>query len=115
MTNFERTKQPLGVFEHAGRIAFGMQIPKVNNPYPKTDANGVDEPSAKAWDRGYQAAADEAYAKEHPAKPVVARKPYPFKKSVKPGAPRTNNRPANHPRFVGNRGNAPTPEVRSAK
>jgi len=110
MTCFERTKQILGVFEHAGRIAFGMQIPKGNNPYPKTDANGVAEPSNLAWDRGYQAATDAAYLREHPAKPVVARKPYPFKRPVKPGT----GRPANHPRFVGNRGIAPITEVRRA-
>jgi hypothetical protein len=63
------------VFEHAGRKAFGMQIPKVNNPYPKTDAYGVVEPAAQAWDRGYDAANNEAFQKEHPARPRVDRKP----------------------------------------
>ena len=67
MTNFERTKQPIAVFENAGRIAFGMQIPIGNNPYPKTDKNGVAEPSNLAWDRGYKAAEEEAFLKEHPA------------------------------------------------
>lgn len=111
MTIFERTKQTLAVFEHAGRTAFAMQIPKVNNPYPKTDASGVAEPSNLAWDRGYQAAADETYAKEHPARPVVVRKPH--QRPAKPtGRP---NRPANHPRFVGNRGIVPTAEVRRGK
>ena len=73
MTNFERTKQPIAVFENAGRIAFGMQIPIGNNPYPKTDKNGVAEPSNLAWDRGYKAASDEAFQKEHPAR--VERRP----------------------------------------
>lgn len=105
MTSFERTKQPLSVFEHAGRTAFAMQINKLSNPYPKTDANGVDEPAAKAWDRGYQAAADEAYQKEHPpSKRPDVRKP--FKRSST--GPKFSPRPkpyANHPRFVGKRGN----------
>jgi hypothetical protein len=52
-----------------------MQIPKVNNPYPKTDAYGVVEPAAQAWDRGYDAANNEAFQKEHPARPRVDRKP----------------------------------------
>jgi hypothetical protein len=102
MTTFERTKQPLSVFEHAGRTAFAMQILKTANPYPKTDANGVAEPAALAWDRGYQSAADEAFQKERPARPE--RKPF----ERKPGrrfdkdrtAGRKPSRPANHPRFV---------------
>lgn len=105
MTSFERSKQPLSVFEHAGRTAFAMQIPKANNPYPKTDANGVNEPSAIAWDRGYQAAADEAFQKEHPAKPKFERTP--FKRFEKRPEGRKPSPPANHPRFVGKRGNAP--------
>jgi hypothetical protein len=99
MTSFERTKQPLSVFEHAGRTAFAMQILKTANPYPKTDANGVAEPAARAWDRGYQAAADEAYQKEHPARPVVERRPFKQRFEKRPDG-RKSSRPANHPRFV---------------
>lgn len=110
MTTFERSMQPLSVFEHAGRTAFTMQILKVNNPYQKTDANGVAEPSALAWDRGYQAASDEAFQKEHPARPVVARKPSPSFR--RPPQQHTRNvRPANHPRWKG----GPMAEVKRGK
>jgi hypothetical protein len=99
MTIFERSKQPLSVFEHAGRTAFAMQIPKGNNPYVKTDKNGVAEPSNLAWDRGYQAAADEAFQREHPAKPRVERKPF-KRSSTGPKFTPKPQPPANHPRFV---------------
>lgn len=98
MTTFERTKQPLSVFEHAGRTAFAMQILKTANPYPKTDANGVAEPAALAWDRGYDAASNEAFQKEHPARPVE-RKPFKRRFENRPDG-RKPSRPANHPRFV---------------
>jgi len=86
-----------------------MQIPKVNNPYPKTDAYGVVEPAAQAWDRGYDAANNEAFQKEHPARPRVERKP--FKRSTTgPKFTPKPKPPANHPRFVGR-----STEVRHAK
>lgn len=113
MTSFERTQQPLFVFEHAGRIAFAMQIPKTNNPYAKTDRNGVAEPSNLAWDRGYQAATDEAFQHERPAKPVE-RRPFKRASSGPKFSPRAvdgkSARPANHPRWKG----SPLPPVSRA-
>jgi hypothetical protein len=102
MTSFERSKQPLSTFEHAGRTAFMMVILKTANPYPKTDANGVAEPAALAWDRGYQAAADEAFQKEHPARPERSRPEYKRSQNRNSNRPdgRKSSRPANHPRFV---------------
>lgn len=106
MTKFERACQPLSVFERAGRTAFLMLILKIDNPYPRTDKNGIiPEPANLAWDRGYQEEADALAAKTRAAKPVVARKPYSFKRPIsarKPGSafPRPPARPGNHPRFV---------------
>jgi hypothetical protein len=106
MTEFERTKQTIAVFEHAGRIAYAMQIPVANNPYPKTDAQGRPEPAFAAWDRGYALAGEETFQKARPARPVVARKPSPtFKQPSQP------SRPANHPRWKG----GPMPEVRRGR
>ena len=113
MTLFERTKQPIAVFENAGRIAFGMQVPLGNNPYPKTDKDGVAEPSNLAWERGYKAASEEAFLKEHPArverKPVkktfTGTKPWSSIKHKKDTRP-----PANPPRWKGAR-----PEAGRAK
>jgi hypothetical protein len=108
MTSFELTKQPLAVFEHAGRIAFAMQIPKVNNPYPNGDKNGVPGPAHLAWDRGYQVAADEAYQREHPTRARVEYK-RPRNENRRPDG-RKVSRPANHPHWKGT-----APEVRRAK
>ena len=111
MTNFERTKQTIAVFENAGRIAFGMQIPIGNNPYPKTDKNGVAEPSNLAWDRGYKAAEEEAFLKEHPRKPrLVERKPLVTKKWATIKHKKDTRPPANPPRWKGAR-----PEAGRAK
>ena len=113
MTNFERTKQPIAVFENAGRIAFGMQIPIGNNPYPKTDKNGVAEPSNLAWDRGYKAASEETFLKEHPAR--VEHKPFKrtstgprFTPKVQPDKKKLQRPPANPPRWK----NGARPEAR---
>jgi len=99
MTSFERTKQPIAVFEHAGRTAFSMQILKTANPYPKTDANGVPEPANLAWDRGYDAANNEAFQREHPARPRVERKPVKRADVRKPEARRPQRTPDNPPRW----------------
>jgi len=116
MTHFERTKQPIAVFENAGRIAFGMQIPIGNNPYPKTDKYGVSEPSNLAWDRGYKAASDEAVQKERPAR--ADRKPFKrtstgpkFTPRVLPDKKKFQRPPANPPRWK----NAARPEAARAK
>lgn len=90
MTKFESKHQPISVFEHAGRTAFLMLILKSDNPYPKTDTMGVNEPANLAWDRGWQTEAD-AVAVKPRLKPVVKRAPYPFKRPVRTG---------NHPRFT---------------
>lgn len=111
MTNFERTKQPIGVFENAGRIAFGMQIPIGNNPYPKTDKEGVSEPANLAWDHGYKAAADEAFQKETATR--VGRKT--FKRTLtpkmQPDKKKFQRPPANPPRWK----NGARPEAGRAK
>lgn len=99
MTSFERTKQALSVFENAGRNAFAMQIPKSSNPYPTHDTLGIVEPSHVAWDRGYQAAADDAFQKDRPAKPKFERKPF-KRSSTGPKFSPKPLPPANHPRFV---------------
>jgi hypothetical protein len=100
MTSFERTKQPIAVFEHAGRIAFSMQILKVNNPYPKTDANGVPEPANLAWDRGYDAANNEAFQREHPSKPrTETRKPFKRPSTGTKFTPKPQRTPDNPPRW----------------
>ena len=116
MTSFERTKQPIAVFENAGRIAFSMQIPITSNPYPRTDANGVAEPAAQAWDRGYKAANEEAFQKEHPAR--VERKPFKrtstgpkFTPKVLPDKKKFQRPPANPPRWK----NGARPEAGRAK
>jgi len=120
MTTFERTKQPLSVFEHAGRTAFLMLIFKSDNPYPKTDKHGVNEPANLAWDRGYQLEADALTAKTRAAK-TPARKPFPLKRPLaarpggtrpplpRPGGMRPPVRPGNHPRFAGYVGHADRP------
>jgi hypothetical protein len=102
MTTFELTKQPLSLFEHAGRTAFSMLILKTANPYPKTDKNGVAEPSNLAWDRGYDAASNEAFQKEHPSRPRGERKPMPRPNGRKPEVrkPASSRGPINPPRFV---------------
>ena len=111
MTIFERTQQPIAVFESAGRIAFSMQIPITSNPYPRTDANGVAEPAAQAWDRGYKAANEEAFLKEHPRKPrLVERKPLVTKKWATIKHKKDTRPPANPPRWKGAR-----PEAGRAK
>lgn len=82
MTTFERTKQNLSVFEHAGRTAFLMLILKADNPYPKFDKYGVPEPANLAWDRGYDAEAGALADKTRAAKTPAPRKPYPFKRPI---------------------------------
>lgn len=46
MTAFE-LQQPEGVFFHAGRIACQMDVPFLNNPYPK------ETPYYELWHKGY--------------------------------------------------------------
>ena len=116
MTHFERTKQPIAVFENAGRIAFGMQIPIGNNPYPKTDTNGVAEPAESGVGSWLQSRSEEAFLKEHPAR--VERKPFKrtstgpkFTPKVQPDKKKFQRPPANPPRWK----NGARPEAGRAK
>jgi hypothetical protein len=103
LTKFESIHQTISVFEHAGGTACRMLILKTDNPYPKTDKNGVPEPAFQAWERGWKSAADAGAIKVRPIKPYVKRAP--FKRPTQPTQPA---RPGNYPRFVEAKANART-------
>lgn len=110
MIRFESI-QPLEVFEQAGMNAFRMQILRSENPYP--DVSGLRGNPREAWDRGYLAASEAAFAKdqarkaqEHKDRPKA--RPRPFNKPI-PRPYRGNKALDQERRMIG------TKEVRRGK
>lgn len=72
MTKFE-TIQPLETFEHAGALAYRMQILRNSNPYPAVST--LRGNPRDAWDRGYMGESEIDAFKER-ARVKVVRKPF---------------------------------------